>query len=225
MMRTEPPSIRVVLADDHNVVRQGLRALLDRADDIAVVGEAEDGYKALQWVEWLEPDVLVADIAMPRLDGLQTIERVRKRNKHTKTVILSMHSSSTLVRQALRCGASGYIVKRSVTEELLLAVRSAHRGDVYLSPSIAGNLINEAVHQYGPASAFDLLTSREREVLQLITEGHTNTAIAQTLQVGTKTVEKHRSNLMRKLDVHDVAGLLRIAIRERLVFLDDWPGP
>ena len=216
--------IRVIVADDHHLVRQGIRALLERADDIEVVGEPADGQEAVELVQRLAPDVPVMDIAMPRLNGTQAAERVRALGAATQVVILSMHSDETLVRQTLRSGARGYLLKRSVTEELLLAVRAAHRGETFLSPAISASLLDEFLtrqadsEEHGP---FDRLTPREREVLQLIAEGHTNTAIAQIMNVSVKTVEKHRANLMSKLNVHDVATLLRAAIKHGLVLLDE----
>lgn len=213
--------IRVIVADDHHLVRQGIRALLERADDIEVVGEAADGQEAIELVQRLNPDVLVVDIAMPRLDGTQATERVHALGVATQVVILSMHSDETLVRQTLRSGARGYLLKRSVTEELLLAVRAAARGEIYLSPAISVSLLDEFLAVEADSEErrpFDLLTPREREVLQLIAEGHTNTAIARMMNVTVKTVEKHRTSLMSKLKVHDVAGLVRVAIKHGLVF-------
>jgi DNA-binding NarL/FixJ family response regulator len=216
--------IRVIIADDHHLVRQGLRALLEKADDIEVIGEATDGQEAVELVERLAPDVLVMDVAMPRLDGNQAIGRVRALGKATQVVMLSMYSDETLVRQALRNGAKGYLLKRSVTEELLLAVRAASRGEIYLSPAISRSIVADYLtlqKDTDACSPFERLTSREREVLQLIAEGHTNNAIAQILKLSVKTVEKHRANLMSKLNVHDLAGLIREAIKHRLVFLGE----
>jgi DNA-binding NarL/FixJ family response regulator len=215
--------IRVIVADDHHLVRQGIRALLEKADGIEVVGEAADGQEAVELVEQLVPDVLVMDMAMPRLSGNQAIGRVRALGVATQVVILSMYSDETLVRQALRNGAKGYLLKRSVTEELLLAIRAASRGEIYLSPAISGPIVAEFVTLQADAEASgpcERLTPREREVLQLIAEGHTNSGIAQILTVSVKTVEKHRANLMSKLNVHDLAGLMRVAIKHGLVFLD-----
>ena len=222
-MRGEPV-IRVIVADDHHLVRQGIRALLEKADDIEVVGEAADGQEAVELVEQLVPDVLVMDMAMPRLSGNQAIGRVRALGVATRVVILSMYSDETLVGQALRNGARGYLLKRSVTEELLLAIRAASRGEIYLSPAISRSIVADFLMLQADAEAsnpFERLTSREREVLQLISEGHTNKAIAQVLKVSVKTVEKHRANLMSKLNVHDLAGLIRMAIQHGLVLLDE----
>jgi DNA-binding NarL/FixJ family response regulator len=215
--------IRVVVAEDHHLVRQGIRALMEKAHDIEVIGEAADGQEALELVDQLAPDVLVIDIAMPRLDGLQAIGRMRAHGATTRAVVLSMYSDETLVRQALRIGARGYLLKRSVAEELPLAIRAANLGDIYLSPAVARSIATELLElQTGvePSGLLERLTSREREVLQLVAEGHTNRAIARLLQVSVRTVEKHRANLMAKLNVHNLPGLVRMAIKHRLVFLD-----
>ena len=215
--------IRVVIADDHHLVRQGIRALLEKAGDIEVVGEAADGPEALALVERLLPDVLVIDIAMPHLNGLDAVGRLRSLEVKTRALILSMYADETLVRQALRNGAKGYLLKRAVTEELLLAVRAVSRGDTFLCPEVAGPVLNGLVdaplriRDLGP---LDQLTSREREVLQLVAEGHTNRAIATHLHLSEKTVEKHRGHLMAKLSVHDTAALVRFAIKHGLIALD-----
>ena len=215
--------INVIVADDHHLVRQGIRALLEKADDIRVIGEAADGLEAVELVERLTPDVLVMDLAMPRLNGTQATARVSALGVKTRVVILSMHSDRILVRQALRNGAMGYLLKRSVTEELLLAIRAAKRDEIYLSPAVSQSVVTNFVARQPEAqeTGFDRLTSREREVLQLVAEGNTNRAIAGMLHVSVKTVEKHRANLMSKLGVRDVAGLTRLAIKHGLVFLDD----
>jgi DNA-binding NarL/FixJ family response regulator len=216
--------IRVIVADDHHLVRQGIRSLLEKADDIEVVGGAADGQEAVELVERLAPDVLVMDIAMPRLNGNQALGRIRGLGAATQVVILSMYSDETLVRQALRNGARGYLLKRSVTEELLLAIRAASRGEIYLSPAISRSVVAGFLTLQTSADAsspFGRLTPREREVLQLISEGHANSAIAQILTVSVKTVEKHRANLMSKLNVHDLAGLMRVAIKHGLIFLGE----
>jgi DNA-binding NarL/FixJ family response regulator len=216
--------IRVVIADDHHLVRQGLRALLERAGDITVLGEAADGVEALAQVDRLHPDVLVIDLAMPHLNGLEAVARLRAGEGKTRALILSMYTDESLVRQALRNGAKGYLLKRAVSEELLLAVRAVARGDTYLSPEVAGPLLTPLVAGpptgKDPGSPLDQLTSREREVLQLTAEGHTNREIATHLALSEKTVEKHRGSLMAKLRIHDSAGLVRLAIKHRLVSLD-----
>ncbi len=213
--------IRVMIADDHNLVRQGIRALLERAEDLQVVAEAADGFEALEMARAQQPDVLVLDVSMPRLSGTQTLERLKEVSAHTRVVILTMYSDEALVRQALRSGARGYLLKDSIKEELILAVRAASRGDIYLSPAVSSVLVDGFLNQPEEAGPLDLLTAREREVMKLIAEGQTNTGIARLLHISVKTVEKHRSNLMAKLGVHDTAALVRLAVQYRLVFLDD----
>ena len=214
--------IRVILADDHHLVRKGLRSLLEKEEGIQVVGEAQDGQEALDLVAALSPEVIVMDIAMPGLNGLQAAERVSSSYPETRVIILSMHRSSTLVQRALRSGVRGYLLKDSITEELLLAIRAAAQNRTYLSPSISdiilGQLLNKAPCE---ESSLDQLTPREVEVLQLIAEGNTNPAIAERLHITSSTVERHRANLMAKLDIHDVAGLTRFAIRTGLIFIED----
>ncbi len=216
--------IRIILADDHHLVRNGIRALLEKAGDFEIVGEVADGQEAVELVESLQPEVLIMDIGMPRLNGIQATERVRALNKGPQVLILSMHSSPLLVRKALQAGAKGYLLKRSVTEELLLAIRAVSQGDTYLSPPIAG-IVADGFLLSKPenveTSLMDTLTSREREVLQLIAEGNTNPSIAQKLNISISTVERHRANLMAKLDAHDVAGLTRFAIQNGLIFLEE----
>jgi len=216
-------SIRVAVADDHHLVRQGILALLDKADGIEVVGEAADGVEALSLVERLQPDVLVLDIAMPRMNGNQAVRRVRALGSPTQVVMLSVYSSDTLVRQALRNGARGYVLKRSVSQELLLAIRAATRGEIYLSPAISTSIVAGYLAQHAVtdgASPLEDLTPRECEVLQLVAEGHTNVGIAHLLNISPRTVEKHRANLMSKLGVHDLAGLVRAAIKHGVIALD-----
>jgi len=215
--------IRVIVADDHHLVRQGIRALLEKARDIQVIGEAADGVEAVEMARELNPDVLVMDIVMPRMNGTQALEQLQIYKLMTRVVILSMYSDETIVRQALRSGARGYLLKRSVTEELLLAVRSAYKNEVYLSPPVSSILVADSFY---PAESqrvdpFESLTPRERQVFQLVAEGRTNSAIGVELNISEKTVEKHRSNLMTKLNVRDLAGLVRLAIKFGLISLDE----
>jgi NarL family two-component system response regulator LiaR len=215
--------IRVVIADDHHLVRQGIRALLEKSGEVQVIGEAEDGQQAVELAQELQPEVVIMDIAMPRLDGAQATERVLALDTPTEVVILSMHADHYLAEQLLRAGAKGYLLKASITEELLLAIRSASQGKTYLSPAISQSVLTALMNpDEGEATGHpsDLLTPREREVLQLIAEGHTNNAIASELTISVKTVEKHRSNLMSKLEVHDLASLIRVAIKYNLIFLE-----
>lgn len=219
--------IRVIVADDHHLVRQGIRALLEKAGDMEVVAEAEDGLATVEQVTRLKPDVVLVDVAMPGLNGVEVARRLQEKNSGTRVVILSVHSDPALVRQAIRHGASGYLLKRALTEQLLLAVRSASQGETFLSPEVAVHFEPDTPARAVEVDALHVLSPREREVLQLIAEGNTNKRIAQKLTVSEKTVEKHRANLMVKLKLHDVTGLVRFAIQHRLIFLEsrgDEPG-
>jgi DNA-binding NarL/FixJ family response regulator len=216
----EREEITVVLADDHNLVRQGIRALLEKSDDIAVVGDAADGYETLDLVRKLNPDVLVVDLAMPGLDGLGAICELAALSTATRVVVLTMYSDMAMVRRALQLGVSGYVLKGSSTDVLLLAIRAAHRGELFLSPEIArfvaeGFLQNQQKDE--PVDPWDLLTAREREVLQHILRGKTSQAVAEELGVSVKTVEKHRFNLMSKLGVHNLTELVAVATRHQMV--------
>lgn len=216
--------IRIVIADDHQLVRQSIVSLIEKAEDMEVVGEAADGHEALNLVQRKRPDVAMLDIAMPLLNGIETTRRIQALSVDTRVVILSMHSEEDVVRQALRCGASGYLLKKSVVEELLIAVRSANKGEIYLSPSIAqtvlsGFLQTESTNE--SSAVLEQLSSREREILQLIVEGHTNQAAAEVLSISEKTVEKHRAILMKKLEVRNLPDLILVALKHRLAFLDE----
>jgi DNA-binding NarL/FixJ family response regulator len=215
--------IRVVIADDHHLVRQGIRALLENEGDIRVIGEAQDGCEAIELAERLKPDVLVLDINMPKIDGIEAIKKIDEQSIEIQVLILSMYSDESLVKKALRNGARGYLLKRSVAEELLFAVRAASRREFYISPEITRGVdidwlnIQEIEEDADP---LERLTERERQVFKLIAEGYTNNAIAAQLVISVKTVEKHRANLMEKLGVSDMAGLVREAIKQGLIFLE-----
>jgi len=213
--------IRVVLADDHTVVRQGLRALLTAEGDIEVIGEAENGRQAIQIVKKLLPDVAVIDIAMPVLNGLEATRQITRAVPSTKVLILSSYSDDDYVQQVTQAGAAGYLVKQTAANELLKAIREAHRGNAYFSPAIAKRLrdqCREAFVSGQPARRRpDYLTTREAEVLQLIAEGQANKQIAAELCISIKTVEKHRQQVMNKLNIHDVAGLTRHAISKGII--------
>ena len=216
--------IRIVIADDHQLVRQSIVSLIEKAEDMEVVGEAADGHETLDLVRRKRPDVAMLDIAMPLLNGIETTRRIQTLSVDTRVVILSMHSEEDVVRQALKCGASGYLLKKSVVEELLIAVRSANKGEIYLSPSIAqtvllGFLQTESTNE--SSTVLEQLSSREREILQLIVEGHTNQAAAEVLSISAKTVEKHRAILMKKLEVHSLPDLILVALKHRIAFLDE----
>jgi len=213
-------AIRVILAEDHTIVRKGLRSLLEGEEDIEVIGEAGDGKEAITLVEQKKPDIVVMDIGMPELNGLEATRRIKKKFPETKVLILTMHTNEEYVFEILQAGASGYIVKKAAPMELVSALRAVKRGESFLSPSISKKVIDEYLQRAGEAKrrgAFELLTDREREVLQLIAEGNSTRGIAGRLFISTKTVETHRSNLMEKLDLHGTADLTRYAIRMGIV--------
>ncbi len=222
MPATRAP-IRVILAEDHTIVREGLRALLDVRDDIEVVAEVGDGRAAVDAVAEHRPDVIVMDLGMPELNGVDATRQIRKDYPQTQVLILSMHSGEEYVRPAIRAGASGYLLKGSGLSDLVAAVQAVARGDAFFSPAIAKIVLFES--RRGERSGRDLapgdaLTNREREILQLVAEGKSSPEIAKQLQLSVKTVEGHRGRIMAKLDVHHVAGLVRHAIRIGLVSTD-----
>lgn len=214
--------IRVIIAEDHNLVRQGIRVLLEQSHEVQVVAEAATGHEAVQLTKVHEPDVVVMDLSMPRLDGAQAAEQILNMKLPTQVIILSMHADTTMVYQLLRRGVKGYLLKDAVTEELMLAVRSVSQGKMFLSPTISDSVMTMLLspQDINAENLADLLTSREREVLQLVAEGHTNGAIADMLNISVKTVEKHRANLMSKLEVNDLASLIRESIKQGLIFWD-----
>jgi DNA-binding NarL/FixJ family response regulator len=208
-------SISVFLADDHAVVRDGLWALLDAESDINVIGDAEDGREAARQVAQLRPDVVIMDIAMPVLNGIESTLEIRVVCPSTRVIILSMHSTTEHVIRALQAGAYGYLLKDSAGVELVDAVRTVHAGHRYLSPKITDSLVDQLVQQPETVIESPLmsLSPREREVLQLAVEGKTNAEIAESLSLSIKTVGTYRSRLMVKLDIHDLPGLVKFAIR------------
>lgn len=213
--------IRVIIADDHHLIRKGIRAVLEAEKDIEIIGEAQDGQQVVKMVEELVPEVVIMDISMPRMDGIQATGRICAMDIPTEIVMLSVHDDAIIVQQLLNAGIKGYLLKESFLGELILAVRAASMGKVYLSPSISNSVLNNLMTTKPdelPESPSELLTPREREVLQLISEGYTNAAIAEALTISVKTVEKHRANLMAKLDVHDLPTLIRKAIEYKLIF-------
>jgi DNA-binding NarL/FixJ family response regulator len=214
--------IRIVLADDHTLVRAGIRSLLEELPDVRIVAEAGDGHQALALIEAQQPDIAVIDIAMPGLNGLEVTSRVASAFPFVRVIILSMHATEEYVLRALRAGAAGYVLKDAGPEELPLALAAVVRGETYLSPMVS-QFLAEYVRRVGEqdSSSLERLTPRQREVLQLIAEGHTTQKIAQTLGIGVKTVESHRAQLMDRLDIHDIAGLVRYAIQAGLVFIDE----
>lgn len=214
--------IRVLLADDHTLVRAGFGALLQSLPDIQVVAEADDGREALRLIEEHQPDVVLMDIAMPGLNGLEAVARVTEEFPYVRVIILSVHANEEYVLRALRTGAAGYLLKNARAAELEFAISSAARGETYLSPAVS-KYVAAYVQRVGEGVSFSLerLTPRQREVLQLIAEGHTTQEIARLLNVSVKTVEKHRMQLMERLDIHEIAGLVRYAIRVGLVMLEE----
>jgi len=211
--------IRILLVEDHSMVRAGLRALLERAKDINIVGEASNGQEAIDLSLELKPDVLVMDIMMPRLNGIQAAEQLRDMKVPVNILLLSMYSDQGLVHQALHSGVKGYVLKTSVSEELLWAIRAIARGETYLSAVISSIVVESALHprSAGLDDPLNGLSPREKEVLQLIAEEHTSGEIGKLLFISEKTVEKHRANLMEKLHVRNLAGLVRLAVKHGLI--------
>jgi len=214
-------SIRIVLADDHRIVRDGLAALLARAPEFEVVGQAEDGLDAVKRVRELQPDVLVTDISMPGLNGIEAIRRIRAEHPQVKTLCLSMHDDSRMVMGMIDAGAAGYVLKGCCVDELGLAIRKVMAGQIYLSADLVGVVVHEARKRTGePAQAAAVLTPREREMVQLLSEGHSTAQIAERLHVSAKTVSTHRENILHKLNMRSIAELTRYAIREGLSSLE-----
>jgi two-component system response regulator NreC len=209
----------IVLADDHHVVRQGLRSLLEAEPDFSVVGETGDGVGAAQLVERLRPDVLVLDLMMPGLNGLEVTRQVSQRSPQTHVVILSMHANEAHVLEALRSGAEAYVLKESTSAELVHAVREAVAGRRYLSPPLSERAIEVYMQKAEPIALdpYETLTAREREVLYLVAEGHTNTEIADRLFISRRTVETHRAKLMRKLGLRTQTDLISYALRRGIL--------
>lgn len=214
-------TVRVLLADDHKIVRDGLRTLLEKHNDISVLEEAEDGREALQLAKKLVPDVVVMDIAMPDLNGIEATRQILSENPGIRIVALSMHSDKRFVSEMLKAGASAYLLKDCAFEELITAIQTIMKGKIYLSPTIAGVVLEDYIRsdRKSEPSVFSQLSDREREVLQLLAEGKSTKEVAAHLKVSIKTVETHRTNIMTKLDIHSVAELTKYAIREGLTTL------
>lgn len=211
--------IRVFLADDHTILRRGLRSLLDAENDIEVVGEAEDGREAVEKIIADHPDVVLMDISMPSLNGLEATAKIKNACPDVNVLILTMHDNQEYVHRILQVGASGYLLKQAAETELLVAIRAVHKGQRFLSPSISEGFIEAYLqrHKDGRDNDFSILTSREREVLQLLAEGKTNKEIAALLGISVKTVDTHRTHLMDKLQAHSAAQLVLHASRLGLV--------
>jgi DNA-binding NarL/FixJ family response regulator len=212
-------TIRILLADDHTILRDGIRSLLEDETDMEVIGEAEDGHSAVKMTAQLAPDVVVMDIAMPLLNGLEATRQIKRNNAQVKVLILTMHENEEYIRQVLATGAMGYILKDAAARELLGAIRAVHRGEAVLSPAIT-RLVIEDYLRWGkpqPEPVSNGLSAREREVLQLIAEGYTNKQIGEILCISVKTVQAHRNNLMQKLDLHDRGELIKYAIQKKII--------
>jgi DNA-binding NarL/FixJ family response regulator len=206
--------IRILLADDHAVVRQGFRMILAAHPDMEIVGEAGNGREAVELAERLKPEVVVMDVSMPELNGIEATRRLAASLPHTRVLALSMHKDSVYVREILRAGARGYLLKDSVADDLVSAVRAVASGEGYLSPQVSNAVLDD--YRRHVTNPIDLLTSREREVLQMLAEGKTNKEIAGVLNLSAYTVEAHRGRVMEKLNVHTIADLVRFAVRNGL---------
>ncbi|MGD8291920.1 MAG: response regulator transcription factor [Desulfobacterales bacterium] len=212
--------LRIVLADDHTILREGLRALLSTNTDFEVVGEAEDGREAVRCVEKLEPDLLLMDLSMPRMSGMDAISEIKKRHPDTKIIALTVHKTEEYLLTTLQAGADGYVLKDATHDELVMAIHNVMSGKSYLSPGVSEKVIEgylEGKEGSSSISSWQKLSQREREVLKLIAEGFKNKEIAEDLCISLKTVEKHRANLMKKLDLHNAAGLTVYAVERGLV--------
>jgi two-component system, NarL family, response regulator NreC len=211
---------RVLVVDDHSVLAEGLRYLIEAQEDLSVVGSAADGREALRKVEELQPEVVVMDISMPELNGIEATELIRKRSPHTQVVILSMYSNQERVWRALRAGAHGYIQKKSAGKDIIDAIRTVHNGGRYASQEIAAAITDNYLCGYVAKSPLDALSVRERQVLQLLVEGKANAGIAQTLCLSLKTVETYRSRIMQKLHVGNIPELVKFAIRHGVISIE-----
>ena len=216
-------NIRMLLVDDHKMMREGLRALLQSVPDFEIVGQAADGREALDLVRTLSPDIVVMDVGMPELNGVEATRRIRTEHPGVKVIALSTHTDKRYVLHMLEAGASGYVLKIAAYDELLRAVRAVSLGKTYLSPEVAGAVVERSTspHDGSAVSAYSTLGSREREVLQLVAEGKTSAETAKEMHISTKTVETHRRNIVQKLGLHGTAELTKYAVREGLTSLDD----
>jgi len=211
--------IRVLIVDDHALLREGICALLALQDDIGIVGEAADGREAVDKARQLEPDVILMDVAMPLMDGLEATRRIRKENPKAKILILTQYDNKEYVLSSIKSGASGCVPKRAVASELVSAIRAVHRGDSFLYPSVTKFLVEDYLQRV-EEDPYDQLTAREREILKLVAEGRTSREIAGLLSVSVKTVLGHRTNLMEKLGIHNRTELIKYAIRKGLITVD-----
>ena len=212
--------IKILVVDDHGVLRDGIRALLDLQDDIDIVGEASEGKEAIMKAQELVPDVVVMDIAMSGLDGLEATRRIIKKNPKVKVLVLTQHDNREYILSAIKAGAAGYVPKRALGSELVSAIRAVHKGDSFLYPSAATAVIQDYLRQAEGKEPYDCLTAREREILKLIAVGYTSREIAKMLFISLKTVLGHRTKITKKLDIHNRTELIRYAIRKGLVSMD-----
>jgi len=213
-------TIRVLVADDHSLVRAGIRSLIENVEGAEVVAETGDGHEALRLIEQQRPNVALLDVAMPGLNGIEVAARAAKIAPACRVIILSMYATQEYVRRALQVGAAGYLLKDAGVAELEGAIKAVARGEMFLSPAVSKSVIEGYVRPVTAVSELDRLASRHREILQLIAEGQTTKEIAEKLKIGVRTVETHRAELMARLDIHDVAGLVRFAIRHGLISPD-----
>ena len=212
--------VRILIADDHGIVRKGLRLQLEQNDKFQVVGEAADGRDAVRMAEELKPDVVVMDIAMPNLNGIQATAQIVKRNPGTGVIILSMRSDESYLTKTLSAGAKGYLLKDTAEVDLYRAVESVAQGKSFFSPAIANTLLEDYMRQLqqrGLQDSYDLLTPREKEILQLLAEGKSNKEVATALDLSTSTVETHRTRIMQKLDLHSAADIVLYAVRKKII--------
>jgi two-component system response regulator NreC len=216
--------IRLILADDHAVVRSGLRMLLEAQPDIEIIAEAETGEEAVNHARQLQPDIVLMDIQMPDVNGIEATKRIKRLSPDSAVLALTMHEDEQYFFQMLHAGASGYVPKRAAPDELVTAIRTVARGDVFLYPSLATQLVQDYLKQAGTGDhlqVYDTLTPREQEVLILIAEGLSNPEIAEKLVISVKTVDRHRENIMRKLNLHSRIDLVKYSIKVGLIDLDD----
>ncbi len=216
------PKIRILVADDHTLLRNGIRALLEDEQDIVIVGEAEDGREAVRLAGHLKPNVVLMDIAMPMLNGLEATRQIKREHPEINVLVLTMYDHEEYFRQMLEVGASGYIIKRAAANELVAAIRAVYNGEAVLSPAITRLLLEDYLSQDSLVKEDDgpnALSSRESEVLQLIAEGKTSREIAEILNLSVKTVQSHRTNLMQKLGLHDRGDLIKYAIQKKIIEL------
>jgi len=211
---------RIVIAEDHTILREGLRALLSSDPDLEIVGEAEDGQEAIRCVEKLKPGLVLMDLSMPRMNGMDAIREIKKRSPDTRILVLTVHKEDEYIVATLQAGANGYVLKDSTHTELKIAIKNVFDGKFYISPGISAKVIEGFLENKSPqkaATPWDSLTARERGILKLIAEGYKNKDIADFLCISVKTVEKHRANLMQKLDLHSVSALTTLAIEKGLI--------